>query len=41
MSRMGKTVEVLWYYKGGDDDMKEAGEEYQSLIETSIELIEY
>lgn len=37
----GHQVAIAWYYKNGDDDMKEAGEEYQNIIEASIELIGY
>ena len=35
----GHEVRIIWYYKQNDDDMKEAGEGYEKIIETKIELI--
>jgi len=37
----GHQVNICWYYKNGDDDMKEAGEGYKSILETEIEFINY
>lgn len=37
----GHQIEILWHYKNDDDDMKEAGEGYQNIIETDIQLIGY
>ncbi|MCU0433395.1 MAG: DUF1987 domain-containing protein [Bacteroidia bacterium] len=32
---------ILWHYDQDDDDMKEAGEEYQELVTISFELVGY
>ncbi len=37
----GNEVQILWYYKNDDDDMKEAGEGYKNIIETNIEIVSY
>ena len=37
----GNPVNVLWYYKNGDDDMKEAAEGFARIIGTKIEIISY
>lgn len=37
----GHQVYIAWHYKLDDEDMKEAGEGYQKIIETEIELISY
>ena len=35
----GKGVKVLWKYAEDDEDMQEAGEDYQSIIEIPFSLI--
>lgn len=37
----GAQVSIVWYYRAGDDDMKEAGEEYSELVEAPFEIKEY
>jgi hypothetical protein len=32
---------ITWLYDGEDDDMKEAGEEYQELVTIDFELVAY
>lgn len=39
--KKGNQVQILWYYKEDDEDMKEAGEGYKNIIETEMELITY
>lgn len=33
-------VEVLWSYEKGDEDMKEAGEEFQEIVNLPFSIIE-
>lgn len=35
----GSQVNILWHYKEGDDDMKEAGEGYEKIMETGITIV--
>ncbi len=35
----GKKVNVEWYYENDDDDMKDQGEIYQSIMKVPIKLI--
>ncbi len=39
--KQGKQVNISWYFKEEDDDMKEAGEGFNELIKADIELILY
>lgn len=34
----GKEVEVIWEYDSGDDDIKEAGEDYKMILGDNIQL---
>jgi hypothetical protein len=36
----GKPVIVKWYYEDDDEDMLEAGEDYESIINIPFEMIE-
>lgn len=36
----GKQVKIKWYYEEGDEDMKEAGMGYASLVRVPIEFVE-
>ncbi len=38
--KKGKKVEVNWYYEEDDEDMFEAGEDYQSIINIPFKMIE-
>lgn len=38
--RDGKTVGVKWHYESDDEDMLEAGEDYQAIIDLPFEMIE-
>lgn len=38
--KKGKKVEVNWYYDEDDEDMFEAGEDYQSIINIPFKMIE-
>ena len=37
---MGNEVEVLWHYEPDDEDMLEAGEDYQAIINVPFRMIE-
>lgn len=34
----GKEVLINWYYMDGDEDMEEAGEEFQEIVELPFEI---
>ena len=36
----GNDVVIKWYYEEDDEDMLEAGEDYQSIIDVPFEMIE-
>lgn len=36
----GHEVEVLWHYEADDEDMLEAGEDYQAIINVPFRMIE-
>ena len=40
LAKDGKDVEVNWYYEEDDEDMLEAGEDYQSIIRIPFKMIE-
>ncbi len=40
ISKNGNSVEVNWYYEEDDEDMLEAGEDYQSIIKIPFKMIE-
>ena len=39
--REGKNVKVFWHYMEGDYDIKEAGEEYESMLSIPFEYVEH
>ena len=39
ISKSGKEVVVKWYYEEDDEDMLEAGEDYDAIIDFDFELI--
>ena len=42
IAKEGKGEAVInWYYDSDDDDMQEAGEDYQSLIKSTFNLVPY
>ncbi|MCK9561824.1 MAG: DUF1987 domain-containing protein [Bacteroidales bacterium] len=40
LAKDNKDVEVNWYYEEDDEDMLEAGEDYQSIIRIPFKMIE-
>lgn len=40
IAKDGKDVEVNWFYEEDDEDMLEAGEDYQSIIKIPFKMIE-
>ena len=36
----GSNVSVKWYYEEDDEDMLEAGEDYEAIIDLDFEMIE-
>ncbi|NJM14240.1 MAG: DUF1987 domain-containing protein [Bacteroidales bacterium] len=41
LSEAGNNVKVLWYYPEDDEDMQEAGEEFNEIVDLTFEHIEY
>ncbi len=41
ISEAGKNIRILWHYVEEDEDMQEAGEEFDDIVEIDFELIEY
>lgn len=39
LSEQGHDTKIKWYYDEGDEDMEEAGGDFQSLINLDIELV--
>lgn len=39
LSETGHNVTVRWYYENGEDDMEEAGEEFENIVDLDFELI--
>jgi len=39
--KKGKDVIIEWYYKEGDDEMRETGEEFSDLVNIPIKLLSY
>lgn len=37
MAEDGKKIKIHWHYKENDEDMKEAGEEYEEIVEIPFE----
>lgn len=40
IKRAGKQITVRWHYEQDDEDMQEAGEDYQTIIDLKFEMIE-
>lgn len=40
IKKNGKQVVVKWYYETDDEDMLEAGEDYEAILDLSFEMIE-
>ena len=40
IAKQGHDVTIKWYYEEDDEDMLEAGEDYQSIISVPFEMIE-
>ncbi len=40
LKNQGNDVVIKWYYEEDDEDMLEAGEDYQSIVSVPFELIE-
>jgi len=40
MSKNGSEIVINWYYEEDDEDMLEAGEDYQSIISVPFKMIE-
>ena len=41
ITEKGNTAKVLWYYRKGDEVMKERGEEIKNVSKIPVELIEF
>ena len=40
MHKSGNDIMIKWYYEEDDEDMLEAGEDYQSIINIPFKMIE-
>lgn len=40
MNKAGREVVIEWYYEEDDEDMLEAGEDYQSIINVPFKMVE-
>ncbi len=40
MNSNGNEIVINWYYEEDDEDMLEAGEDYQSIINVPFKMIE-
>ncbi len=40
ISKQGNKVHIKWHYEADDEDMLEAGEDYNSIVELPFEFIE-
>lgn len=40
INKGGSTVTINWYYEADDEDMLEAGEDYQAIINVPFKMIE-
>lgn len=41
INQNGSKINVKWYFQEDDEDMEEAGESYEEIIELPVELISY
>jgi len=41
LSESGNEVKIRWFYPEDDDDLFEAGEDYQNMLEVDFEMIPY
>lgn len=40
IKKSGKEITVKWYYESDDEDMMEAGEDYDAIIDLDFEMVE-
>lgn len=40
IKKAGKEITVKWYYEADDEDMMEAGEDYDAIIDLDFEMVE-
>ncbi|MCQ2960156.1 MAG: DUF1987 domain-containing protein [Bacteroidales bacterium] len=40
IKKTGADITIRWHYESDDEDMQEAGEDYQSIIQVPFELVE-
>jgi hypothetical protein len=41
LNNQGHPTIITWFYESEDEDMLEAGEEYQELVEVPFDIVEY
>ena len=41
IKKTGKDVKIIWHYMEGDYDIREAGEEYESMVSIPFEYVEH
>ncbi|MGP8214421.1 MAG: DUF1987 domain-containing protein [Bacteroidia bacterium] len=40
INRQGNNVNINWYYEEDDEDMKEAGEDYQAIVNLTFNMLQ-
>ena len=40
ISSAGKAIEIMWHYEEDDEDMLEAGEDYEAIINIPFKMVE-
>lgn len=40
LPQTGNTISIKWHYEKGDEDLLEAGEEFQAILEHNFEFLE-
>lgn len=40
IKKAGKNINVKWYFESDDEDMLEAGEDYEAIIDLEFEMVE-
>ena len=38
LSQFGKNIRFVWFYEVGDDDMQEAGKDFQEILKISFDI---
>jgi hypothetical protein len=39
LMKLGKNIQLRWFYEAGDDDMQEAGKDFQDILKVPFDII--